>query len=159
MNTILIFFAGYIALHFGLNIVVHSYRVRLMSLISEAKKLNLSKVESRSLETLAKTAYSIRSAPALMLMFIGGLLQSEERIREELEELEDDADEDCAELWESGIIHKILDYHMASVAAANPIFGALAYLFRIAFSLRIRFHFDKKQKAKVVDLLGLKAAV
>jgi hypothetical protein len=127
-----------------------------MNLIYDAKKLDLSKLESRSLDTLAKTAYSIRGAPALMLMFIGGLLQSEERIREALEE---DEGEDCKELWESGIIHKILDYHMASVAAANPIFGALAYLFRFAFSLRTRIHFDKKQKAKAVDLLGLKAAV
>jgi hypothetical protein len=137
MKLILIFFAGYLLVYLGLNLLARRYRRRLVECVGKAKKASIGKHNAAVLDVFVHSMTSMRTAIVLFLIFIELLVLPNEQL------LRDDLSREDRNLWETGLMPEILDNHMASAAAANPFFGALAYLARFFVHLRFRWLGEK----------------
>jgi hypothetical protein len=151
MTTILLFVGGYFVLLGTLSIAVRPYRTRLANLASEILCDSESEDVRRYVQDSLRTAYSMRSAPAHVLGYIIGLLTPSERLSRDAAEWAKRFPDFMQDRRWMGLS----DYHLASVAAVNPLFGALLYVLRMLFRLKlylfVRRHYRPSQP-KVVEI-------
>lgn len=133
MNTLLIFFAGYLAVSVAINVLAIGYRKDLAAAVQKAKRIDgLSKQEIATLDSYVLSMRSLRTSIILLLVFWQLALMPKEQLAAGPTRVMNDA------LWESGLMSEILEKHMASAAAANPLFGALAYAMRSLVHYRFK---------------------
>jgi hypothetical protein len=154
MSTLIAFIAAYFLLLAVLSVVARPSRVRLKNLSCELLTANLTQSERKMVLRLADSAYSVRTAPLLLLVFITGVLRHSEKLDAE----SDGWVVDNPTLATDRRSHELLELHMASAAAANPIFGALAYVAKWVFRAKSKAHFERVESgAKALDLYEMKA--
>jgi hypothetical protein len=154
MSTLIAFIAAYFLLLAVLSVVAKPSRVRLKNLTCELLAADLTKSERKMVLRLTASAYSVRTAPLLLLMFITGVLRHSEK----LDAASDTWVIDNPTLSTDRRSHELLELHMASAAATNPVFGTLAYAAKWAFRVKSKAHFERVESgAKALDLYEMKA--
>lgn len=132
MNTILIFFACYVAFAVGINAIAIGYRRELAESVHKARQIEgLDDREIAILDSFLLSMRSLRTAVILSLVFAQILLTPNERLKASTEMSKNDET-----LFDAGLMPRILELHLASAAAANPIFGAVAYFLRLMVHIR-----------------------
>ncbi len=133
MTPILTFLAVYAAIYVTLNLVAIPYRKRLVDSVTEAKAKVRSPHLRSVLDTFTLSMTSMRTSVILLLIFTQMLIEPKGKLLRSSELSEEEN-----ALYEDGLMREILETHMASAAAANPLFGALAYVARTASHIRAR---------------------
>lgn len=134
MITVLIFLGAYFALTWALSLAVRPYRVRLMSLASDLCATGQPEDVRDLASRIAFYAYSMRVAPILSLWYTTMLLKPSAEVFREAQEY---AHEHPAIMREARF-DELFDLYMASTAAINPAFGALAVGLQQLFRLKAR---------------------
>lgn len=153
MEYALAFVALYVGILVALSLLVRPQRERLKNLVREMSQERLGDRDRHQIHFMATTAYSWRVAPAIMLAFLLGIVRASA-----------DLDRECNEraskskLLNDPRFHAIVDAYMASAAAVNPIFGALAYAARAVFKLKAVLHHRAVDPRKAADYLSVKWA-
>lgn len=149
MNLIIAFLAGYLLVSVVLNLLALRYRRRLVALVDEAKADVTDERLRASLDSYVLSMRSMRTAVILALIHIHILLMPKEKLKA----CPQFTDEENT-LWRKGLMAQIMDYHIASAAAANPLFGALTYVLSWAVVARFKVLLvdnAKQLEAQVVD--------
>lgn len=155
MTSIVIIVGGYFAALVVLALVARPYRIRMKALALELIESGIPEREERLIKRLMETAYSIRTSPQIFFVFMIGLARRSDQIDREVQEfVKNNA------LARDPRVSKLLDLHMASAAAVNPIFGALGYGAKWAFGLKaIAHHRGKRSVRSFPDMFEMKAAL
>jgi hypothetical protein len=156
MITLIIFIVAYFALLAVLSLAVRPYRLRLKvaceHLFDEAP---LAQGDIKMLQSMLSSAYSIRAAPLLILVFMMGILRSGQQLDSDVEKFDK---ENPMFVANRRVWHEVLEMHMVSAFAANPFFGIAAYIARWIFRAKARAYFARThQPTKSVDFYELKA--
>lgn len=133
MQTILIFFAVYLAIYLAMNLWAIRYRRKLVASVSDAKAATSDFKIHQLLDSFQTSMTSMRTSVILLAIFIQMLLEPKAKIKTFT-----DSSNNVDPLYTSGLMRDILESHMASAAAVNPFFGALAYLTRFFVHLRFK---------------------
>lgn len=156
MISLIALIAAYFATLVILSLAARPYRKRMKLLASELLAGNLNDAERDMIASILRSAYSMRSAPMLVLTFTVGAMMS----RETFDRMDHEAVELYPSLCNDERIFELSDLRMASAAAANPLFGALAYAARIGFRVKIRARFHKERTiSREIEALSITAAV
>lgn len=139
MSNIVLFIAAYFVVLAVLSVAVRPNRLRLKQIANELLNEKTTDSEREMITRLAGSAYSIRTAPMLLLVFTMGVL----RRSQELDGESDKWAVDHPILASDRRSFELLDLHMASAAAVNPIFGSLAYLAKWIFRAKAKAHFRR----------------
>lgn len=153
MTQILTLVGGYIALLALLSLVARPARRGLASISNRLATAGLSEHERHMVNVLLATSYSWRAAPIIAMSFLTGLLQS-------VPSLDDEAGKIASafpNLFQTTDMHRLFEYHLASVAAVNPLFGVLAYAARWAFRVKLYSHHRSRKAIEQIELIGMKA--
>lgn len=150
MELILIFFAVYLAVYLTLNLVAVRQRKRLVAAVAEAKEQVTDERWKKHLDSFVLSMTSMRTSVILFLILWQILLMPKQKVRSS----PDIGDEQLA-LFKNGLMHTILESHMASAAAVNPLFGGLAYLLRCA--VHVRYKIVLGEEAGVRELESVSA--
>ncbi len=136
MTTLLIFVTAYFALLAVLSLVAQSYRLRLKAACEHLlDKASLCQDDVKMVEATLSSAYSIRTAPMLLLVFMTGILRSGQQIDSDADRF----DKEHPTFNEHLLVwHEMLETHMVSAFAVNPIFGSLAYIAKWIFRAKAR---------------------
>jgi hypothetical protein len=148
MSYILILFGCYLGLWTALSAIAMPHRRHLAEIAESLREEN---IERDFVDGMLASAYSWRSAVMLALVYTMGLFQSGTALDRE-------CDQFAAErpnLANDARVHSMMDAYFASVAAVNPIFGALAYLAKRTFQLKARLHFSAQNAERLTDIRGL----
>ena len=136
MTALLAFVAGYLALLMLLTYLVRERREQLGQLALALLEDHPSETIEFMLRHSTRTAYSLAVAPIQVLQLLALLLTPSAVLERKALDFVSDKEE---------LIHDdryalvIANYNL-SVAAANPIFGALAYVLRAALKMKLRFY-------------------
>lgn len=153
MTTVFLFVAAYFALLALLGLLARPYRLRMRAIADELLQLQPTEAERKFIFRLVDTAYSVRTAPVIFLVFVVGILQRSEV-------LDRDSDKWAIEnprLSSDRRSHELLEMHMVSAAVVNPIFGALAYVTKWVFRAKARAYIARTQgDSKSIDLCEMK---
>ena len=125
MESILVFFAVYLAIYLTMNLVAIRYRRRLVVAVEKAKNETDDPKTHRLLDSFQVSMTSMRTAVILCAIFVQMLLEPKAKIEAAIAEKGD-----TDPLYASGLMGEILECHMASAAAVNPLFGLAAYVTR-----------------------------
>ena len=155
MTTLFIFIIGYFAFLAALSLIARPYRLRLKfageRLLADSL---LTDSDAKMVRGMLSTAYSIRTAPVLVLVFLTGMLRHSEQIDFEADSF---AREHPSFLQHYETWHEMLEMHMVSVFAVNPIFGVFAYVGKWMFRAKARAYFTKtEQGVKTLDFYEIK---
>ena len=136
MNALLLFVGGYFVVLAVLLVAARPYRVRLVQLGTEILNDTDSEDVRRQVRDMLRSAYSIRTAPVQLLSYCVLLYLPHYRLIAMAQEFVKEHDG----LLQEQRFSELFDLHRASAAAVNPIFGALAYLAKAAFRMKVRFY-------------------
>lgn len=132
MTTILAFVAGYFVLLLLLSLLVRQKRERLGVLLNELLCMDLTPEQERGLNGMLYSAYSLRSAPATFLGMVVALLIPSAKFDQQAHAWAKKNPEMITDpRWS-----EVFDLYYVSIAAVNPIFGALMYGARLLFRLK-----------------------
>jgi hypothetical protein len=155
MTTLFILIIGYFAFLAMLSLIARPYRLRLKSagerLLADSL---LTDDDAKMVRGMLSTAYSIRTTPVLVLVFLTGVLRHSEQLDFEADSFEREYPSFVKhhKTW-----HEMLEMHMVSAFAVNPIFGVFAYLSKWMFRAKVRAHFTKTdQGVKTLDFYEIK---
>src|SRR5438045_1298392 len=123
MMTIVLFVGGYFVLLGGLSVAVRPYRVRLADLADEIICDTRSDAVRKHVQDVLRTTYSVRGAPIEFFGLCMLLVLPAHRVIA----LAHDAYEEHREMMSEERLAEFYELYRVSVAAVNPIFGALAY--------------------------------
>ncbi len=145
MIAIFAFVFSYFVLLIALSALVRPQRKRLAVLAHELLSEDIDEDRRVLIGRLLATAYAMRMAPTQFLATCIALLIPSDRFDREAR----DWAQKSQDLIEDGRWFEMFECHSASAAAANPIFGALAYAARGVFKLKARhyarrFHGNQK---------------
>lgn len=133
-NPAIILIAAYFVVMLALMLAAQPYRRELRELVRTLEgECTCAEADKEFLEGVRTTLFSIRVAPVLVLVFLVGLLASLDGLMRQC----DDFEHDNPNLTHDARLDRLLDLHMAVAAANNPLFGAVAYVLRILFRLKI----------------------
>jgi hypothetical protein len=156
MINLFIFVVGYLLFLATLSLIARPYRMRLISVSESLLSDNVTESEKQFIGHVTKTAYSVRTAPMLFLVFAMGLLKTSQSI----DANQGDFEKNHPVLTDGNRSHELLEMHMASAAAVNPIFGALAYAAKWAFKIKTRAYFEKNNGQPInIDIFEMRAVV
>lgn len=153
MTLILTFLAIYAAIYVALNLVAVSYRKRLVVAVAKGKSQVQSVKLKELLDSFTLSMTSMRTSVILLLIFTQMLLEPKGKLLRQ-----SDISEEERALYESGLMREILETHMASAAAVNPFFGALAYAARFASHLRARSILGQEDGVREAHLVSSRYA-
>lgn len=156
MTYALILLIGYFVALAALVVIAKPYRARLAELLHDLSHdyPNDSLVQGM-VRSYASSAYSMRTSIIQFFTFLIGLTQSPKSLDEGCEEMEVQHSEPLNDKR----LYEMMECHMASAAAINPIFGGLAYAAKALFRLKAWLHFRNLVRgngngAKKANILG-----
>lgn len=156
MTTLFIFVLAYFGFLGLLSLAAKPYRLRLHAAATRlCDNASLSPSEDKMLKSILSSAYSIRAAPMLLLVFMTGILRRSEQIDTDADSFaqENPSIREHYALW-----HTLLETHMISAFAVNPIFGSLAYVAKWILRTKARAYFARTKRAsRNLDLYEIRA--
>ena len=152
MSTLIAFVAAYFVLLALLSLLARPLRARLKTVASGFLDQDLTDTERKMILRLADTAYSVRTAPVIFLVFVIGLLQQNEKIDKESNSWAIENPTMASDRRS----HQLLELHMASAAAVNPIFGALAYAAKWLFRAKAKAYFRRESSSAKLDVYEMR---
>ncbi len=156
MTNLLIFIALYFAALALLSVIARPYRVRLIAVSESLLSDHVNESERQFVSHVTRTAYSVRTSPMLFLIFLQGLL----RTSESLDANPDDFEKSHPALTADNRAHELLEMHMASAAAVNPIFGILAYAAKWAFRAKAAAYLRKSKNSAInLDIYEMRSVL
>ena len=127
-----------------LSVVARPYRMELASLAEELlADYGHDKHARALLERRKNSAYSIRAAPIAMLGYWIGVITPIQTIENAAADFESDYDG----LFDDHRLPRLFSCYQASIAAVNPIFGALMFFSKALFIMKILMHVRSKENS------------
>ena len=155
MTYILILIGCYFGLWAALSACVTSHRRDLAAFGAALQNRTMDQDEREFVNNMLASAYSWRSAIMLCLVYIIGLFQAGATLDKECDKFASEH----PTLSRDAHLHGMVDAYFASVAAVNPIFGALAFVLKRIFRLKARLYHSAQSADKIADFRGLNVAV
>ncbi|RPF70428.1 hypothetical protein [Aurantiacibacter spongiae] len=154
MTVLIALIAGYVGLLVMLAVMAKPHRQRIARLANE---LVADYPQNEKMGFLCQhytaTAYAWRAAPIMFVSYVAALLIPGDT----LDEMCEREDREHPHLLGDPRLRELMHSYDASIAAVNPIFGALMYAALWAFGLKARIHYRGKYSPKLVDYVGVRA--
>ena len=145
MLNVFALIGAYFTLLVALSFAARPARARLAAL---ARDISADYPDNNLIQSICRayviSARSLRAAPVRFIMYVAFLVKSPYVLARECE-VTQRANPD---FFNDPRILEMAECYQASTAAASPIFGALGYVARRAFLLKVRIHHRSKQDSR-----------